>query len=330
MKRLFFLLMSLFSAHIFGQCEGSRWEAVPCWYERFEVGAEWLYWKADQSQLFIAVDVTSTSEPGFQNISSEILIPEFSYSNGYRVFASYDLDSSWSFYAALTHVPAEASFSLSVDPTTLDANFIGFNSVVFPILLPINSDGPFATGESQWDQNLYYLDFNLGKTFIPCHWFVISPYIGVRGYWLKEELFISGSGPAAGGASFTANLTEKLYGAGLQSGVYGTLQMRYGFSLVGQFGASLLYSHAKLNEDLFRSSVEGGSLLVGTNKLAHKTIPTVDSLVALQYSTSICNMFTELHIGWENHLFFNTNEFSIMADGNLSMQGLTLGGSIRF
>lgn len=334
MKKILFLMLSIVSAHLFGQynyeSSGNCW--APCWYERLEIGAEWLHWKSEQGQLVIAADVSGTVVDGVENIVSDPLSPNFSYANGYRIYINYDLSPTWMFSVAVTHMPSSAGFAVFNDPESVATDNIAFNSISFPFLLSVTSNPAvqFSSGESQWDLDLYYLDINIGRTFVPCSWLSISPYAGVRGYWLKEELFISGTSPSLEGSAFFTEQTEKLYGAGIQAGVYGNWQLGYGFSLIGQFGGSLLYSHVKGEGDLSGEAVGVEVLRVSYDEISHRSLPTVDSLIALQYATCICNMFTELHIGWENHLFFSVNDFSLTADGNLSMQGLTLGGSIRF
>ncbi|MFZ0566093.1 MAG: hypothetical protein WAM28_07910, partial [Chlamydiales bacterium] len=105
--------------------------------------------------------------------------------------------------------------------------------------------------------------------------------------------------------------------------------LKCGFSFVANFGGSLIYSSLH-NDSNIRAEILGSTLRLLSKNNFHKSHPTIDSFIGLEYLNTFCRFGVEAHIGWENHLFFHTNQFSLTTNGNLTSQGLTLGGSIIF
>ena len=294
--------------------------------KRFKLGGEWLYWQADQSQMEIGANVSATN--GGATVNSSTIIPEFEYSNGYRFYLDYLLDDCWSVGAIFTHLPSNPSASASNDPASLSTNFIAFNDNLYPLFSAFAQSGIFFSSlDMQWDLNLYYLDSYIKRTFCFCHNVTIEPYLGLRGFWMKQAIQINADSPnAQGGATtLTANLLERFYGVGLLAGVDINWQLRSGISFVGKFGSSLVYSSA--NDDF---NIQSTQLQITNKNKYKKAHPSIDTFIGLRYLKSFCRFTTEAHIGWENHLFLHTNQFSVATNGNLSVQGLTLGGSITF
>jgi hypothetical protein len=326
------LLMGKLSA------QGYQYEGDCCWYNRLEVGADWIYWKASQEEMdMAAADITTG---GGANITSTALVPDFSYKSGYKVYLTYDLGCDWTFYAGLTRLSSNAGVSEFFDPAAAIAHTstIVLNSVSFPILLSITSDPEQVINSvySSWDLNLYYLDLDIGRRFFSCRWLELGSYFGLRGMWMKQTLDLDAVTPNFQDepgivAFFFLDQQEKIRGVGIQGGMNGYWRIGCGFSLIGQFGGSLLYSRFNVNGDLDINNPVGATpTSIEFGGSFHKSIPTVDTSILLQYATCFCGHGVELHIGWENHLFFHTNFFGLSESGNLTMEGLTLGGSLRF
>lgn len=292
-----------------------------CWYKRFEVGADWLYWEAQQSQMELATKVTTS---GTLTNSSPVF-PDFQYTSGYRVNIGYHLNACWTLRAALTHLPSSASTSSVAGPQP--DNSISLNSTLYPIYTIFTQGGTtFSSLDLNWSLDTYYLDAYVNYAFCPCRLISLEPYLGLRGFWMKQKLEASGFS-VADGATFTSSAKEKFNGGGLIGGFKGSCELDWGFSLIGRFGASLVYS--KIDTDIEMQSPPANIQINGSD-LFYKSHPTVDSFIGIQYSAN-CSCFScEAHIGWENHIFFHTNQFTLTANGNLTLQGLTLGGSVCF
>jgi hypothetical protein len=145
---------------------------------------------------------------------------------------------------------------------------------------------------------------------------------------MKQDIRMNGNSPNSevGPASLTAVFSEKFFGAGLLAGIRACWQLKCGFSFVGKFAGSLIYS--SVHNDFNIQAVPPTQLL-DKNKYK-KSHSSIDSFIGLQYLKTFCQFSAEAHIGWENHLFFHTNQFTVTANGNLTLQGLTLGGSLIF
>lgn len=293
------------------------------------VGAEWLYWKAEQSQMEIASNVTSTNSGTLVNASS--IIPKFKYSNGYRLCADCLINDCWTIGTSFVHLPSQSSASASNDPALLATNFIPFNVNLYPIFTAFSQSGIFLSNfDVHWSLNLYYLDTYIRRTLCFCNCITLEPYLGARVMRMKQDINMSGNSPnAAGGpASLTASFSEKFYGAGLLAGINACWQLGCGFSFVAKFGSSLIYS--SIHNDFNIQAEQNGPLQIINKNKHHKAHPSIDSFIGIQYLRAFCKIAAEVHVGWENHLFFHTNQFSLTTNGNLSLQGLTLGGSLIF
>ncbi|MFZ0565395.1 MAG: Lpg1974 family pore-forming outer membrane protein, partial [Chlamydiales bacterium] len=165
------------------------------------LGAEWLYWKAEQSQMEIAADVEGRN--GGTLIASRVVIPDFNYSSGYKVYADYILNDCWAIGTVFTHLPSQPYVSASHNPASIDTNFIAFNVDLYP-LFTLFEQQHFSSIDIQWKLNLYYADLYIRRTLCFCNCFTINPYIGGRGFWMKQNIHTNASSPnaAPGATSF--------------------------------------------------------------------------------------------------------------------------------
>lgn len=318
MNKTFFLISFLFSSFL--------------WSSNLEVGADWLYWEAEQSQMFFLVEI----QTGDTTSSNPLLFNE-QYNNGYRVFANYGLNECWHLNADLTHLSQNLSISKVLDPTDATHFFVP-NSFLYPIFQSVLTFGSTPLSYSSvgidWSLNLYYFDFDISRVFWLCNRINIEPYFGIRGLWMNQKVSVDGFSPNAGAADtfiFDAQLRERNKGIGLQGGCDFICNLRYGFSLVGLFGGSLVYSKQRMGQSMTATADGTPAVsLDALNAVLYRLMPIVDCYIGLQYRSCICHHEVEIHGGWENHFFFHTNQLSLTQNGNLSTQGLTLGGSIGF
>jgi len=319
---------NLYAGHSYSKDSGYAWDSDCCNFEQnncgtFEVGADWLYWKAEQARMEYASNVTGTD--GGSTINSVVLRPSFKETSGYRVFASYETpDTLWKLGATYNHLPSNASnFTNDVG---LTGTFIFIFSNNFPFYAAI-SGTPFETLNAQWNLDLDYADLDLSRTFSVCERIQIRPNIGLRGYWLNQSFSLSGTTTTS---SLTSKLKESIEAYGLEGGLTGIGELGCGFSLVGHIGGSLLY--ARFHNSGHLTAVTPGSpdSNISYKDTMHKATPTIDSSIGIQYTQIIWNKPINLHACWEHHVFFDTNAFGVGNGANLTMQGLTLGGSIAF
>lgn len=282
-------------------------------------GVEYLYWKSTQSEMNAASGVTFSGS----NRSAQVIEPITSYESGFRLFAGYHFGCAWDFIASLTYVPGRGSKSFHFDPAGFGTtDIIVTNYALFSFFEQFESSPQtfFSSFDIDWKSKIYYFDVGVSKSYALCNRLNFSPYLGVRALWNKQDIYFAGENPTP--FSFTATFDLHTRGIGLQTALLAAWDIGCGFSLAGNFGASLLYAR-------YKKSIEGSNsvgLFDRTGNIQYKTLPTLDSMIALFYT--FCS--AEIHLAWENHQFFSTNNFTIPESGNLSMQGLTLGGSVCF
>lgn len=299
-----------------------------CAWGTFSVGAEYLYWKTEESKLQYGAAVSGTMIGADLIIESRVLKPKFQYDSGYRIFADYTTcDCLWQFSAAYTHMPTHASNHFATSMVSM--NFASIFNVNFPILSIISSTALEETN-SKWSADTNYVDLDCARTFVICHGLEITPHIGARILWMDQTFRLNGSSVEE--LTFNTKLTGELCAGGLQGGLNAAWRFFDNFSIIGNVGGAVLYAnfhnHGRL-EGLSISEVES-SIDIKYKDNNRKGIPMFDAFIGLQYENCFDQFAINIHAGWEEHIIFSTNEFSISDSGNTTLQGLTVGGSVSF
>lgn len=292
----------------------------------FFVGGEWLYWKAIQDKLGPSFVLVDRSEDPF--IDRKAIRPNFNYTSGFRVTAGYVAPcQEWDANISYLYLPSHATIGPVVAGTdeviTFDADQVLVSEV-----------GTVSSIFSKWDLTLSQIDVEFGKNFNYCNCFNVRPFFGFRALWgdqkiLAEETDLDG---ILDGALAVEGYKQKCNAYGIEGGVGAELKIAYGFSLVARGGGSLLYAKYSIHEDfaLFSSSDAVIAEGVGTDSL-WTGLPTLEYFLGLRYVNSFCGVGVSAHVGWEQHVFFNANRLKLSGgDGNLFLQGLTLGVGVEF
>lgn len=286
----------------------------------FEIGADWLYWKAFQDDLEYAFANTGT----FTSPQLTALAPNFKANSGFRVFGEYILcDNSWKFGAIYTRLYAKAS-----NDSTLSSNVTLLNTTNFPIFLVLPTNSIFSNFSSSWEDTINYFDLDIAREFCLCPCLAITPHMGLRGVWRREKFNINGTITLPQGA-LVARFHEQFDGYGVEGGLHGHLRIGCGFSLVGHVGGSLLYARIKTEES---ANFESLSIVFNpflSRKIFHIS-PMLDTFIGLEYQRNCWCYPVELHLGWEQHIIMNSSHLSTINYSDLTLQGLTLGASVRF
>lgn len=327
MKKLILLLGTLsllktgLNAYFYDNQNYPNLECSPC--PCFEIGADWLYWNADQSNLVLASEVFS--EDG--TVNTNVLSTDFKARNGYRIFADYTFcNNEWNIGAIFTHALGKGNDSANVDPESIDTSFIVLNSTSFPIFNSLI--GLFLSSVSyDWDLRLNYFDLDLSRPYPLCSSLVINPHIGFRGLWMRQNLNLRGFVPAVT-ATVNTTMKDKMNAYGVEGGMEANWNIACGFSIIGHLGGSLLY--AKINTEQNFVATDGDVVTIHVSDTTHNASPTIDSFIGLQYVNNCWGCPINLHGGWEQHIIFEANHFQIFNNANLTVQGLTLGGSLCF
>lgn len=315
-----------------------------CCDGKFVVGADWLYWKTEQDCAVGTIVKFEEFDNEFEGIAvkGDVKTWNQKYDNGFRVYAGYELPCDcWDIGVAYTYMPTNAkirSFE-SDDPfSSLGDVFVTDITDLQAIALEREELQEFDFFSAKWNNNINWIDVDLGRTICLCECFKFRPHAGFRAAWMDQK-FRSFAVQSLGqyeNTSFATRIKQTFNGYGLQGGLWGEWELGgCGLSVIGHVGGSLMAAKFKIEEKSIiteQSSVDSFFLhpILGHDSFWTAT-PTFDYFLGLRYEDCFCDMSFSAHIGWEQHLFFNMNRlFDDCGNGNLSTQGLTLGLDVGF
>ncbi len=335
---LFFLAMSASSllyplayegcCHDFGSCGN------------VEFGGEYLYWKAEQDRMTIGSFLITEQVGTTTSVNASAIKPVFQADSGFRIFASYLIPcSEWKVGASFTHMPSSASIARS---GTLPMMRVAPNGNNFFLLSNLETANNLAldTAIYDWTLNANYLDVDFSRKFWIDSCLSFFPHIGVRTYWMKQQnkMQISGvsteiqqSTTITSPFNVDVSLEEKMIAAGIEGGLSGEWSLGYGVSMLGHVGGSILYSQFKNGQKALAATFKDTGaeyVKINATSVQRTGTPTLDYFLGLQYVASLWGAEVNLHAGWEAQIVIDANQ---LADGgNLSLQGLTVGGKISY
>lgn len=326
MKRLLF---SIFTFAAFATNAHAS-DCDPCCnsYGSFAVGADWLLWRTEETQLNYAAEVSGTFTPTL-DISSTILRPKFEYKNGFRVFTDYTTPNNcWTFNGVFTHVPGGGKNN--VDELGMNGvNFGQLFSAAFPILTAVSS-AMYSDLSADWDNHVNYFDVTTARTFNVCRNLDVSPYVGVRGLWVCQSLRLAGSGlNGTDPVTFTSTLRGRVCVGGIQGGLNGAWDLYKGFSIIANVGGAVCYGSFKNTGSLNMTTIDGLSR-ISYSDIPYKCLPMFDAFIGVRYLTCVQGWGIDVHAGWEQHIIYEVSNYSLNGSGAMSLEGLTLGGAVHF
>lgn len=300
----------------------------------FSVGADWLYWKGDESGLIYGAEVDVVA-PTIDTIdvTSQALQPNFEYSSGFRINIDYlTQQKDWTFSGSYTHMPLRGVNDLNLSGMS-SFDFASLFNVNFPLLSIL--EGALLTDlNSHWNADINYFDLTAARTFTVCQWLDVSPFIGIRGFWMNQTFELDGVGQAeliVGDVAFDSSMKSNFGVGGLEGGLTSSLKLGYGFSIDALFGASLLYGPSNDKGNLEIVIDDDAENFFSFKNSRNITVASVDTFIGLTYAACAMCVDFDIHAGWEHHVIYGTNNFSFNGAGNYTtLQGLTLGANVRF
>lgn len=292
--------------------------------KNLEFGDELLYWKTEQDKMAFGANISAAPSG---TVEPTILEPGFKNSVGYRIYANYRTpDRCWKIGLAYANIPAKATSLTVNDPALIATNFVTLFPSNFPLIAALGG-APFSTVQARWDSTFNYLDLDVSRNFQCGSMFKITPNIGLRGVWIDQTFAYNGSGPIA---AFTTTLQDRTSGLGLEGGIKGSLDFDFGLSICARVGGSLLYSQFRNKGEIGIFVADELVAINGYNDTNYNAIPSIDTYIGAEYILEFKKFALTGHAGWEQHVFFGTNQFSYGSKGNMTMQGLTVGGSLIY
>lgn len=309
-------------------------EAKDCSYH-FDI--EWLFWEAEQDNITGGTFIDD--HPGtLKTVKAETITPKFQYNSGVRLNANYLIPCScYEVGATFAYLPIRSS-SQKVNAAGIinpsHGELIAFNLNSFPAATAVVST-LMTSLFNEWKGDFFYADLDLRRELTYGSCFHISPHMGIRGVWMKQNFEISGNlfGTGLNGSTFVDfNVIQKSQSYGIEGGFWIFWDICPRLRMLGHIGGSLLSSVFTGHQDTKGYVGEGGRLVADIDVIfdARNTFnQTFEYFLGIQYASCICSYPYILHAGWEQRTYLNMNHFAVNA-GNLSFQGLTFGLGLYF
>lgn len=318
---------------IFGYSLSARKPKDDDWNMFF--GAAFLYWRASQDGLMIGRSVPLHRATTAPTLNEEALYQDFSYKPGFKVyvgFGSADADD-WVVYGEWTELH---------QTTHTSYQFTDRNIVPQTWMARINTLY-LATGvDSSWRMHLDLLDIGWSRPMYLGKKLISTPLLGLRTGWINQRFNLTYS--FSNGSPMEAAFDSKSWGVGPLVGVMTDWELGSGFSIVGKFAGSLLYtSYTTLN---LYENITLQTLAASEVNATYGTYRTVRPNADLGIGVAWKYTFSEKYIldfaaRYDLSLFWNQNVLRGIADnydyatsegasGSLGLSGLTVSAGFNF
>lgn len=303
----------------------------------FDLFGSFIYWHASQDFMDIARVAPNVTNSAATSYGGTVAFQDVTYEPGFKVGFGFNTNyDGWVFRAEYTWLHQTVSTSALTAPA-----------------LPSGAAGTWASSDwfvnansgeavsSSWKMNLDMVDALFERPFYQGTMLTVTPFGGMRGLWLRQNLNINLLN-SSGVTTSSSNNHAASWAVGPATGVGGHWLLGYGFRFEGNAVASLLYtryttiSHDEQDSQAFLVGANG----VGTSVSNIGTVRPVGQLnVGLGWGSYCCNdeFYFDIALDYE---FINFWEQNVMrswvgqiqgraeATGDLQMHGLT--ATLRF
>lgn len=305
---------------------------------RFLVDASYLYWSSKVDHMdfvgHVVEDLNLTPTQGPQTIDALIDTTSFGFSwdSGARASIGYQpCDSSWDVKLKGTYFQSKNTKNVTGVTSSATNNHI---DILIPLWNPSFVGNSIEAARGTAKLNYGVLDLVVGNALYSCNCFTISPFIGVRAAWIKqnncvlyENSFFTTNSQAnlAGGDARMAY--EDLHRAiGIIGGTDFSIPCRCGIGFIGEVSGSLLYGRSRLHQHF-----QGFNILPGFSgplstvaQLTQRSKHTLDQITAnfeselgLQYSNCWCGVEVDLSLSYFFGIWFDQNHLNnFLVDAN--------------
>jgi Legionella pneumophila major outer membrane protein precursor len=299
-------------------------------------GADWLYWKVRQDGILPGRIFANEIIDGEAFTRTRGIHPDPKWNNGFKVYLGYELPCEcWDVNVCYTYIPSRDRL----------VNFTGLENELF-----VSPTGSFNFFASKWNLTLNNIDLDIGRTVCFGECLKIRPHVGFRATWFDQKFRSFGAAAVFGEDALTQtsvffdalSTKQRFQGYGAEAGLWADYKLSCGLSLIGHFGGSILYSKFNVRDreafgfinqttpitsEIVNAELNIINATIGRDSLFSAT-PSLDYFIGLQYADTLVDILYKVHVGWEQHVLFDTNRF--LSAGNLSGQGLTLGLEVGF
>lgn len=308
---------------------------------------ELLYWKATETGLPLAVVNKDTSanlaDANIKNFQGK-------WDLGVRAGIGYVLPhDGWDVNLTWLH------FNTSSYKQAIHASSDKF---IFPSLTnpadPIAMDNDCRKANGHWKLFFNQLDLDLGREFFVSKWLTLRPHAGIRADWLVQKLkadYENFEGGISSPNEVESRNKDRWWGAGIEGGLDTQWGFGSGWSIFADIAAAILYGEHSIkckdednppHQSTPFSSLPNGEFeeICEHLRIAHAVL---DLQIGLRWDMMVFedHVYVGVQAGWENHIYFNQNQFpyftssanlgnSLANQGDLSLQGWTFGARVDF
>jgi hypothetical protein len=219
-----------------------------------------------------------------------------------------------------------------------------------------------SQAQARWKLHLKVIDWDLGRQMILFKWLSLRPFIGVKASWIDQDYDIYYKNYTK--FTFSNNRPENItvkqkcdyWGVGPMAGMQTQFWLRHGFSIYGNAAISLVYGQFDVKHKEASDFDISNKSIVDTKLKYYAARAITDMQLGLRWDSSHCKtkkagrckcdkgidrMNFSVAVGWDQHLFFEQNQFfkfndvsnaSNFVQGNdaLSVQGGTISLRLDF
>ncbi len=308
-----------------GWCNEAPECRSPCLCGDFSVNVDALIWEAVEEGLCYGA-VTDLNETELKN-------QKFKWNAGVRVGLGYQLPCDcWDVALSWTHFNSKSKRELSLDPGEFFISTWGE--------LPIGGLSGAAVSD-HWKLDFNVLDADLGHVICVNDCLSFRPHVGLRAAWIDQKVHIDATG-ASGELPFTneVHMKSDYEGIGLRAGLDSEWSFGCGWGLYGSADASILAGESK---SCIRDATTfaGLTTIVSQKYKSRACRAATDLAIGLRWQDRFCcdSILLTLQVGWEQHLFFNQNNFKHFVSlfnqgqsekGDLCLQGWVFSAKVDY
>jgi hypothetical protein len=305
---------------------------------------EFLYWQAKEEGLYYALpSLNNTPSPPFaqsdnsKGVKGTVARVQPEYHPGFRIGACFQRDpDQWDIRFAWTSYEGENSSSAHATPP----------KVLFPFWLNNNNSPIPQKAKAKWRVELDAIDLTLGKSVYTGQFLSLKPFAGFQAAWIEQNLNVKYedvtivTNPTMFTPSILSKNRNNSQNYGIIVGMDGKWEVGFGFSLLGRFAASLLWSHIETHQFERNDNHTPRSLLKDQIKVV---TPVFDLFAGASWDKTFASgrYLVSIYAGWEEQVWRKQNQLHRYTDqlyigntqnvqGDLTFSGWTMGATVGF
>ncbi|MES2122544.1 MAG: Lpg1974 family pore-forming outer membrane protein [Chlamydiota bacterium] len=301
-------------------------------YNLFFTG-DFLYWKAEENGLTYALKTSNATQSPLSGKLS-LKDPHFEWDMGFRLGLGYNIPhDEWDIYANWTRFYTDAHGHTHAKE----------NEGIYPVWAfpagPINLEF-VQKSKAHWSLFLNILDIELGKEYQVSKRLSLRPHLDLRTAWINQNYSVKYE-------ILSPVLFDKVkmscdyWGIGPRAGLGFQWNIVSGFSIDGDADISLIYGNDSLHQSEKSHPTPDDHLHFKEHMHSARAITDLGLFLSWDQMLGHGNYHFSIKAGWEQHIFFEQNQFfrfldpffqgSIVSNqGDLMLQGWTAKARIDF